>query len=77
MPLGSKKATFVAHAQNGEVIHALETLMGLPQSKGGGIESAAGLSIEKYKSISKLIATHGAFMADQTRMGKTILVSIF
>ena len=77
VPLGSKKATFVAHAQKPEVFHALEALMGLPQSKDGEIESAAELSMEKYKNISEPIATHGAFLADQTGMGKTILISVF
>lgn len=67
--LGSKKDTFL--------IHALEALMGLPQSKDGEIESAAELSMEKYKNISEPIATHGAFLADQTGIGKTILISFF
>ena len=33
--------------------------------------------MEKYKTISQPIATHGAFLADQTGMGKTILISFF
>ena len=77
VPLGSKKASFVTHARKPEVIHALEALTDLPWFKDGETESATELSLENYKSISQSIATHGAFLADQTGMGKKILISFF
>lgn len=48
--------------------------MGLPQSTYGEIEYARELSTDPHLGFTDILPTLGAFLADQTGMGKTILV---
>ena len=64
----------LAHVKKPEVIHAVEQVMGLPISEDGLVKSAAKFYKEEFTDLSNILPTAGAFLADQTGMGKTILV---
>lgn len=48
--------------------------MGLPQSTYGEIEDAREMSTDVHLGFTDILPTFGAFLADQTGMGKSILV---
>ncbi len=64
----------MAHVKKPEVIHAVEQVMGLPISEDGLTKSAAKFYKEEFTDLSNILPTAAAFLADQTGMGKTILV---
>ena len=66
------------HASKPDVIHALEQVLGLPVSQDGQFESVQDMYDKcargTAKDTTKILVPGGAFLADQTGMGKTIMV---
>ena len=68
------------HASKLEVINACEKVMGFPTSAPGEIQSASMLGKQWNRDRSKatnVLKTAGAIVADQTGMGKTIMILFF
>ena len=74
VPMSSSKLK--DHASKPEVIHALEQLLGLPVSQDGDFESVQKMyeSCTGKEKSTKILVPGGAFLADQTGMGKTFMV---
>ena len=76
VPMSSPKLK--DHASKPEVIHALEQLLGLPVSQDGQFKSVQDMyescARGTKKDTTKILVPRGAFLADQTGMGKTFMV---
>ena len=74
VPMSSPKLK--DHASKPEVIHALEQLLGLPLSQDGQFETVQDMyeDCTREKDGTKILVPGGAFLADQTGMGKTFMV---
>lgn len=66
---------FQEHTSRPFVIHAFESLMGLPILKDGEIKHAKFLGITECRK--NVLITKGGFIADQTGLGQTIMMLFF
>ena len=75
IPMGGKRVE--KHGAKPEVIAACTKLMGLPSSATKVVKHAHELGKSQYIEASTLLIPGGGFLADQTGLGKIVLVLCF